>query len=289
MLNGGHLFPNLYISKKVWFQQGAKLFGQSHKINFCQKLSENISDFKTDMLIHSKNGKDIKLIDFGIVINIQDKLLNNMLILQKDLSKYINLNIQLQQSNQPLSIQDPNMFNLFLDDENDENDNLSSSSSSATTTTATTGATTIAGVTTGNNENENYNIDSSISLSSKVFGFGKSMFKTISNTIKGNAKEETSERPYVPWLIQVFNNIHFIDDWITIYEDLLKEFSSTSKIREIEELKLILERFERISLILHTTLCNFVLQDLQILLERFILKSRDSLSKLFVQKNVPIL
>ena len=275
MLNGGYLVNDLYISKKVWFQKGAKLYAQQHKIVFCQRLSDCISEFKTEMIVNCKTKQDdVKSIDYKTVITLLDRFIEQTGLLQRELTKYVNLTVPVA-TVQPMTITsgEGGFFGMFQDEESEELEEETKPQEQPTTETA------------------NYNIDQSQSFSNRMFGFGKSLYKTISNTIKGGTKEETSDRPYIPWLIQVFNNVPFFDEWLTIYEDMLRNAVNNvaSNRRVVEDLRSIVDRFEKISLFFSTCLCAFVLQDLQLLLERYIKKCRDSMSKLFVTKNIPFL
>ncbi|KAL9653334.1 hypothetical protein ABK040_001970 [Willaertia magna] len=132
-----------------------------------------------------------------------------------------------------------------------------------------------------NSENNKKSLQNEIpqmdnSISNKMFIFGKSMFKTISNTIKGNIKEDINEQPYIPWLIQVFTNISFL-------EELNNKYCNSQHASNL----VYLEIFEKISNFFYSTICHFVLQDLQVLLERYIRKCKESTNKLFETKNIP--
>jgi hypothetical protein len=213
MLEGGHLTPGLFIPRSVWFQNGAKLFGQQAKIAFCQNLSNYLQELsKTDI-------NNIKSLSDNL-----DKFIERAEKEQKELNKQLPSNTDKNFTSNEKSKQD-----LYV----------------AATTTST----------------GKY-------LSSKMFGFGKSIYKSAMGLVANRTKEDTTDHPYIPWLISIFEHSQFLDGWITHFENQGNP-------------KAIQDRLEKISFFFYFVLCHFVLQDLNILLERYMRKSRESFSRLF--------
>ncbi|KAL0488357.1 laminin subunit gamma [Acrasis kona] len=218
MIEGGYLTPGLYIPKSVWFQNGAKLFGQQAKINFCCNISNSLQEL-------SKIDKGNK----KLLLEQLNKFITHMEREQKELNKQL-----------PSSSANPSGTSQAKDisEKKQELYNANASTSSA-----------------------------SKYLSSKMFGFGKSIYKSAMGLVANRTKEDTTEHPYVPWLISIFEHAQFLDNWIVHFE---KEPSGDVN-----------ERLEKISSFFYFVLCHFVLQDLNILLERYMRKSRESFSRLF--------
>jgi hypothetical protein len=112
-------------------------------------------------------------------------------------------------------------------------------------------------------------------LSGKLFGFGKSLYKSVSGVVGSQKKEEIGDTYYVPCLILVLRQCQFLDDWLTWFE-------------KSQGPKAAIDRIEKISFFFYFVVCQFVLQDLNILLERYMRKARESLSRLFPKDHKPI-
>jgi hypothetical protein len=141
MLEGGHLTPGLYIPRAVWFQNGAKLFGQQAKIVFCQNLSNYLQELsKTD--------------------------LNNMKSLTDNLDKFIE---RAEKEQKELNKQLPSNNNQSSFSSNEK----SKQDLSVAATTSSTGK----------------------YLSSKMFGFGKSIYKSAMGLVANRTKEYAIQIP----------------------------------------------------------------------------------------------
>jgi len=70
----------------------------------------------------------------------------------------------------------------------------------------------------------------------------------------------------------VFDGVTFLDKWVTHFED------------EKNALKDVNVRMEKLGDYFFNTFCSFVLQDLTVLLERYMRKSRESFSRLQPKK-----
>ena len=104
-------------------------------------------------------------------------------------------------------------------------------------------------------------------LSGKLFGFGKSLYKSVSDMVASQKKEETEDSQYVPWVASILLQCQFLDKWLTEYEKCGP--------------KAVVDRIEKIAYFFYFAVCQFVMHDLAILLERYMRKSRESLSRLF--------
>lgn len=105
-------------------------------------------------------------------------------------------------------------------------------------------------------------------LGGKVFSFGKSVASTAFGLVSGNKnKEEPVKDAYIECLIRVFQRAQFFDSWLSFFQE-----RGTNK--EIEE------KLEEIMDYFNSTLCAFVVHDLNVLLETWLRDSQASFVKL---------
>lgn len=111
-------------------------------------------------------------------------------------------------------------------------------------------------------------------FSGKMF---KNIYKSAIGLVAGNKKEhvltgnsctintswssDSNDHPYMPCLLRIFDGIVFVDKWVTHFEE--------------SQNKEVLDRIEKMSNFFLVVCLSFVMQDLTLLLERYMKKSRE--------------
>eukprot|EP00761_Pharyngomonas_kirbyi_P013843 gb/GECH01013872.1/.p1 GENE.gb/GECH01013872.1/~~gb/GECH01013872.1/.p1 ORF type:complete len:366 (+),score=102.50 gb/GECH01013872.1/:1-1098(+) len=111
------------------------------------------------------------------------------------------------------------------------------------------------------------------STGGKLLSFGRSIARGAGSWTmglvanRGNKSSKHDNEPYVPWLIMLLEESMFLDDWLEHCREQNNQEAT--------------QKLERISVFMYNHVCIFVLHDLNHLLDRYLRKTRESLSRLF--------
>lgn len=245
MLRGGYVSASIYVPKSVWYQNGAKILAAPAKVAFCESLCEVLRKLST------VSAGDIALLAMEL-----DRFHEKALSLYETLSKQLPAQNESSKKNQSSS--------------SSGSAAASSSSSSSTSSSSTLSTGSPASATSSSKDSKES--PAAGTSSGGVFGkkftkFGTALQKGAMGLFTQARGKGVTDHPYIPWLINMFEQSQIIEEWILKFEG--KGYNSID------------ERLDRISSFFYSIVLVFVVQDMNTLLDRYMKKSRESFSRLF--------
>lgn len=92
-------------------------------------------------------------------------------------------------------------------------------------------------------------------------------------------QHDASYNSYVVWAVNVLEQSQLLDRWTQYFLQSATPSSSLSTAEATRGAQEVLERLHQVSAFFYYTVCRFLLQDMMALLERFLEKSRESVSR----------